>query len=96
MLNVFKKDTRNAEEKFWGWFQKNSTVLQRFIQGPERDFAIYQTLTKEMAKADPNVMPELTMDKGTHVLVLTVDGNKQGMPGLDRLATSFPNVPGWR
>lgn len=81
---------------FWAWFQENAASYKRFIADRDRDMNMYQRLIAEMAKVDKRISPELTIEEGKGVLVLTCNGMREAASALIAFADEAPEIPGWR
>ncbi|MEM6767089.1 MAG: hypothetical protein AAF655_19280 [Bacteroidota bacterium] len=90
---IFKKDKKQA---FWKWFIKHKGEIEGFIRDENRnDFQIYHKLTKRMQQVNADLMPELTLEGETHVLIISCDGIPAGIPYVQELAASAPEIDNW-
>ncbi len=55
MLGIFKK--KNPEHKFWDWFVKNKSKIEKFIENPDNEHKIYNQLTVKMKEYNELLFP---------------------------------------
>ena len=94
MLNFFKK--KNKEQIFWDWFVKNKSRLEKFIENPDKiGYDIYHQLSKQLKKYNLLLFPEITVQNGKYVLIITPDGMKDGVEPTIKLVDSRPEIDNW-
>lgn len=96
MFNFLKSKSITPEEKFWDWFVKNKAKVEEFIVSNNRDYGIYNQLTKEIKKYNPLLFPEITMTEfDQYVLIITPDGLIDGIPPTQSLFDKKPDIENW-
>ena len=92
---IFKK--KDEKEIFWKWFLKNQTKLENFISSENRNYAIYNELTKQLKKFNDLLFPEITIDKENNfILIITPDGIRDGVNPTIEIVKSAPIIRGWK
>jgi hypothetical protein len=89
----FRKKDKATE--FWKWFTENKSALETFITQNNRDYSIYKKLTAKMHKFNKQIFPEITVDNGMFVLILTPDGIKDGIEPVKELFNKAPKFENW-
>lgn len=82
-------------ENFWNWFSENQTKLEDFINDPNRDYAIYHEMTKELQKFSELLYPEITVNDDTYVLIITPNGIEDGIEPTREIVAAAPTLPNW-
>jgi hypothetical protein len=81
---------------FWIWLANNKTALEDFLHSDFSDHRPYQKLCMEMEAYSPYLIPELTLtEKGEYLLIVSCDGQQQGIPDAVALYEAFPVIKGW-
>lgn len=89
-------EIKSAEERFWDWFVANKSELEAFMEGTNKDYAIYDELTKRIKTYHQVLFAELTKDKNNnYVIVITPDGLKEGVDATKKLGESHPEIENW-
>lgn len=97
MLKIFKKKRlKTPKDKFWDWFIKNKSKIEKFIQNPEVGGEIYDELTVKMKEFNDLLFPELMIDKNDdYILIITPDGISKGVKPTQELAENHPEIKNW-
>ena len=98
MFKLFKKKEEtniNPQEEFWGWFLDHKSDLEKFIDTKDRNYLIYNLLSKEIKKYNHNLHPEITKTDGKYVLIITPDGKKEGVQPTKKLFENHPKIENW-
>jgi len=96
IIGCSNTNKQSKEEKFWSWVSKNKTELENFIISKEKDYTIYNQLTKEMKEYDTTLFPEMTLTKKNEiVLIITPDGMSEGILPTEKLYDSRPKLDNW-
>jgi hypothetical protein len=81
---------------FWKWFLDHQNELEAFIQNPNRDYAIYHEMTRELQKFSELLYPEITVkDEGVFVLIITPNGINDGIEPTREMVAAAPNIKNW-
>lgn len=89
-------ETKLEEEKFWNWVSEHKVELENFISSDQKDYAIYNELTKEMKKYNSVLFPEMTLtEKSEVVLIITPDGLSEGILPTEKLYDAKPELDNW-
>lgn len=92
---IFKK--KDEKEIFWKWFLRNQKDLEDFISSENRNYAVYNELTKQLKKFNDLLFPEITIDKENNfILIITPDGIRDGINPTIEIVKSAPNIRGWK
>ena len=84
------------EKEFWKWFLKNKFKIESFMESDFSDYSIYNQLKKEIKRYDSILVPELTKtEMDEYVLIITPNGNKDGMEPVRRLFDNHPKIENW-
>lgn len=97
MLGLFKKKVQlSKEEIFWNYFITNKKSLEDFIDSDLSDYRPYNKITKKMHKYSSIIFPEITKySNGKYVLVITPDGNTNGIAPTENLFNAQPEIDNW-
>ncbi len=96
MINLFKKENKYPEQKFWNWFLNNKTGLEEFIRSDFTDYSLYNQLTKEIKKYNSLLFPEITISNNEEfVLIITPDGISKGVLATKKLFNEKPKINDW-
>ncbi len=96
LLVSCKPETKSKEEKFWNWVSTNKIELENFINSDQKDYTIYNQLTKEIKKYNSILFPEMTLtQKNEVVLIITPDGMSEGILPTEKLYNSKPELDNW-
>ncbi len=88
--------TRPAEVSFWEWFIDNKKELETFIDSEQKDFKIYDELTKRIKTYNRILFAELTKNEaGKYIIIITPDGLKDGVLATKKLGESHPLIENW-
>jgi hypothetical protein len=94
IFKLFNKKTK--EEIFWNWVAKNKFKLEKFINSEQKNYRIYNHLTKEIQKYNPLLFPEMTLTKDNEiVLIITPDGIPEGILPTQKLYSAKPELENW-
>lgn len=81
---------------FWIWLANYRHELEAFLKSDFSDYTPYEELHQQLKAYSNLLVPELTYDKaGHHVLVISCDGRREGIPDAEALYAAFPVIPGW-
>jgi len=98
MFNFLKKNKNriSKEEEFWNYFLKNKKSLEEFINSDLSDYTSFNKLTDNIRKYSSLLFSEITQnEKGKFVLIITPDGNPDGIPDATKLFESKPEIENW-
>ena len=80
-------------ENFWNWFSANEGQ----IKGIMDDNSIADEFAEELMKMDPELRFEIgRLEGGVYDFVISCGGIKAGIPAVEQLYESAPNIPGWK
>jgi hypothetical protein len=97
LLDRFKKEPTEPEERFWAWFMKNKERVAVLLDGNGPGMKAYSELTNEFKRVHEDILPELTRDIDcTNVLVISADGRREAVEPVIALSDAAPEIPGWR
>jgi len=86
-----------TKQEFWQYFEEHMSALEQFISSNVHDYTIYNEISDKLRQYDEHLIPEITMDgQGRFVLVLSCDGDREGMPALEHLAENLKDYPNWK
>jgi hypothetical protein len=86
-----------TKQEFWLWFEEHLTDLEKLIISQSVDYSIYDALTEKLTQFDKHLIPEITMDEQErYILILSCDGNREGMPALEYLAENPKEYANWK
>lgn len=92
---IFKK--KDNKKEFWNWFLKNQSKLEKFISSDNRDYSIYNQLTKKLKNFNKLLFPEITIDSDDNfVLIITPDGIADGISSTKEIVEAAPQIKGWK
>ena len=92
---IFKK--KDEKEIFWKWFLRNQTDLEDFISSENRNYTVYNELTKQLKKFNDLLFPEITIDKENNfILIITPDGIRDGVNPTIEIVKAAPIIKGWK
>jgi len=79
-----------TKQEFWQYFEEHMSALEQLISSNVHDYTIYNEISDKLRQYDEHLIPEITMDgQGRFVLVLSCDGDREGMPALEHLAENY-------
>ncbi len=82
---------------FWIWFANYRQVLEAFLKSDFSNYEPYEVLYEQLKQYSDWLVPELTFDKSNQcVLVISCDGNREGMADATALYQAFPVITGWK
>lgn len=82
---------------FWIWLANHKVSLEEFLKSDFTNPQPYEDLCKELDAYCDLLVPELTIEgNGDHVLIISCDGRKEGIPWVEELCTAFPVITGWK
>ena len=94
MLEIYKK--KNPESKFWNWFVKNKSKIEKFIENPNNGYETCNQLIGKMKEYNELLFPEITIDENNkYVLIITPDGLSEGVKPTQKLGESHPEIENW-
>jgi hypothetical protein len=96
-MNIhFTVTYRMSKDDFWQWFDQNKIALEDFLSQGTRDYTIYEALSKKLKQFNEFLIPELTLDKNGHfILIISCDGMKQGIPFVEQLTQGIKEYSNW-
>ncbi len=87
---------KGKESLFWNWFVKYKNEIEGFMESDFSDYTIYNQLTKKLKAYNSILFPELTKTKDDkYVLIITPDGNEEGIAPTRKLFESHPILDNW-
>lgn len=90
----FRQTQATPVQEFWKWFQKNENMLFHFEKDQQ---AIFNQLSVQMHKIDPNLTFEFGPDKGGwREFVLSADGIRSSFPAVEAIYAGAPSLPRWK
>ncbi len=96
MFEFLKKKRLSKEDKFWKYFERNKKSLEEFINSDLSDYTAYNNLTDTIHKYSELIFPEITQNSdGKFVLIITPDGKPSGIPDVEKLYNSKPEIENW-
>ena len=82
---------------FWIWLANHKGSLEAFLKSDFSDPQPYEDLCVELETYCDLLIPELTIEEnGDHVLIISCDGRKEGIPWVEELCAAFPVITGWK
>jgi hypothetical protein len=86
-----------TRQEFWGSFEQQMPALELLISGKSSDLAGYNALSENLQAFNKYLIPEITMDQDNHyILIISCDGNREGIPAIERLMKDMKAYPDWR
>ena len=83
----------SREERFWRWFEDNSTRLFAFESDQEN---VFDQLQGALGKVDKGLTFEFgPVEGGRRDFVLSADGIREVFPVVERLVEAAPGLPQW-
>ena len=98
MFKLFKRkevSDNDPKDEFWNWFLDHKVDLEKFIDTKDRNYFIYNQLSKEIKKYNHNLCPEITKIDGKYILIITPDGKKDGVQPTKKLFKNHPKTENW-
>ncbi len=82
---------------FWIWLANHKLELEEFLKSDFTNPQPYEALCAELESYCDLLIPELTIEEnGDHVLIISCDGRKEGIPWVEELCDAFPVIKGWK
>jgi hypothetical protein len=83
--------------EFWKSFGQHLPALEQMISRDARDYNAYNELSDDLLAYGRHLVPEITMDSGDRfVLVISCDGNKEGIGAVELLTKDIKEYPNWK
>lgn len=98
MFRFLKKNikTTTREQVFWNYFLSNKKKLEKFINSDLTDYTAFNEITDEIRKYSSLLFVEITQKKdGKYVLIITPDGNINGIEDAEKLFEAKPEIENW-
>lgn len=81
---------------FWIWFANHKVPIEAFLKSDFSNPQPYEDLCTELERYCDLLVPELTIEKDNeHVLIISCDGQKEGIEWVEELCDAFPVISGW-
>ena len=86
-----------TKQEFWTAFEKHMPGLEALIEGKSNSYEAYNAVTADLKKFNDLLIPEITMEKeGLHVLIISCDGVRSGIPALKELTDGVESYLHWK
>jgi hypothetical protein len=85
-----------TKNDFWYWFEQYMPALERLISTDSGDYTEYNALSAKLSEFNEVLVPEITMEKELYVLIISCDGNQEGIPAVEELTEGVREFPNWK
>ena len=98
MFRFLKKHIKptTREQVFWNYFLNNKKILEKFINSDLTDYTAFNKITDEIRNYSSLLFVEITQKQdGKYVLIITPDGNINGIEDAEKLFEAKPEIDNW-
>ena len=93
LMGLISCFVKTKEEKFWGWFCKNSQLIYNYEINQEK---IFNELQIQLHKINPDLTFEISSVKnGKRDFVISADGILDAFPAVEKLYSLKPELSEW-
>lgn len=84
----------SKEKRLWQWFEEH----RKMFEHDEIDDQTLNEFHEKLSGVHPSLVFEIgPKDKDdTYTMVISCDGMKEGIPSVEKVASSAPNIKGWK
>ena len=84
-----------TKQEFWDSFEQHIPALEKLLDGGH-DYSAYNALSAKLREFNELLIPEITMKKGVHVLIISCDGIREGISAVEYLTQGVEGYTNWQ